>query len=169
MATDTEILKTKEEGIANTLGMSSPKNGVARRFMRRHCVLMDATEGTANANTVEGFMFTNADGNIGGAIRVHKVQIIPLAALTSNATDYANYQLTYDNGNGGSDTVITSKTTQPTANGGTGNWTALTVIDISPSAPVDVPASSLLHRSLLKTANGVNVVRHYLQIDFEDM
>jgi hypothetical protein len=90
--------------------------------------------------------------------KVTSVRFTPGAALTSDDTNYATLSLVYNNGAGGSDTVVATATTKTSGGGGTGNWTADTPVTIAiTAANAVVPAGSNLQFKIAKTGTGVVV------------
>ncbi len=93
-----------------------------------------------------------------GRFRVDAVRYVPHVALTSSNTDNATLELVYNNGNGGSDTVIATINTATTAGGGSGNWTADIGVALAITAANSVvPSGSQLQLNVAKSGAAVIV------------
>jgi hypothetical protein len=100
-----------------------------------------------------------ADYSTGVGIRVTGVAFVPSAALTANNTNYVSLKLVYNNGNGGSDTIVAMANSSNTgATLGTGDWVsdvaeALTIT----AANAVIPSGSQVQVKFEKVASGVVV------------
>ena len=88
------------------------------------------------------------------ATTVDTFEIIPGAALTAHASNYATIALKYDDGAGGSETTIA---TVDTTSGGSGTWAEGVAIPVTIATPVEVAAGSYLILAITKAASGVVV------------
>jgi len=89
-------------------------------------------------------------------VLVTAVTIMPLAALTSNDTNYATIVVDVADGASGSATTIASVTTKTAGSGGTGNWTAGTAITMTLTATV---ANLLIDGATARKWMGVNIAK----------
>jgi hypothetical protein len=98
------------------------------------------------------------DYSTGPRFRVDAVKYVPGASLTADNTNLATLELVYNNGNGGSDTVIATVNTAATAGGGTGNWTADIGVAVTVTAANSVvPAGSQIQLNIAKSGAAVIV------------
>jgi hypothetical protein len=98
------------------------------------------------------------DYSTGPRFRVDAVKYVPHASLTSDNTNLATLELVYNNGNGGSDTVIATINTATTAGGGSGNWTADIGVALAVTAAnAVVPAGSQVQLNVTKGGAAVIV------------
>lgn len=89
------------------------------------------------------------------AFTVTSAKLMPFAALTADASNYATVTVEYDDGAGGSDTAVATLVTDVAG----GSWVAGTAktMTLTSSAPVNIPAGSYVHFSIAKAGTGVAV------------
>jgi len=110
----------------------------------------DGAAGTATAETPVGMVAPTAGGD------VKSLYYVPNNALTANDTTYATITVNKRT-NGGAPVVIGSVTTQTTAGGGSGNWTAWVPVQIPIVAGSTVAALDVLTYAITKASTGVVV------------
>lgn len=100
-----------------------------------------------------------ADYSTGVGIRVTGVAFVPSAALTAHNTNYVSMQLVYNNGNGGSDTVVAmANSTIAGAALATNDWVANIAETLTiTAANAVIPSGSQVQFKFLKVSSGVNV------------
>lgn len=94
-----------------------------------------------------------------GGMVITKVSVLPSAALTANAGNYATISLEKNDGAGGTKTKVATANTTPSAStAGTGDWTAYSGVNIPvTSASAVVAAGSMLIFRIEKGGTGVDV------------
>jgi hypothetical protein len=135
-------------------GTSTAESLCKAAFASYKCVVARGLDAAAASNVA-----LTCDDSTGVGLRITGVKFIPGAALTSDNTSYVSVQLVYNNGNGGSDTIVaTANSTNTGATLGTGDWVAnvgeaLTITDANAS----IPSGSQVQVKFLKYGSGVNV------------
>ena len=87
-----------------------------------------------------------------------KIVFVPSAGLTASATAYATILVQKRPATGyGTPTTFATATTQTSASGGTGNWTAWTPVTIPLSAGAYMLANDVLTVTISQTGGGVAV------------
>lgn len=121
-------------------------------FASYKCVVSRGLDATAAANVT-----LTCDDSTGVGLFITGVKFIPGAALTSDNTSYVSMQLVYNNGNGGSDTIVaTANSTNTGATLGTGDWVAGVAEALTVSS-ASIPSGSQVQVKFLKYGSGVNV------------
>lgn len=100
-------------------------------------------------------MAVTVDDSTSQPIRLSQVTFVPNSALTANATNYKILSVVWNNGNGGSDTVLMRINTTPTANGGTGNMTAQRRYTLNTVSATDIPSGSMVQFKVSHAGTGV--------------
>ena len=136
------------EGTAATVALAKAA------FVGFKGVVSRGLDATAAANVT-----LTLDQSTGVGVRVTSVAFVPGASLTSDNTSYVSMRLVYNNGNGGSDTIVAqANSSNSGAALGTGNWTA----DIAEALTITaanavIPSGSQVQVRFLKFGSGVNV------------
>lgn len=90
-------------------------------------------------------------------VNIVSARVIPGGSLTADATNFTTVAVQFNNDGGGTATTLANATTKPTANGGTGNWSANQSIALTLASTVAVSANSQLQASLTHSGTGVAV------------
>lgn len=180
MATDRERLVQHLAGLSgsspNISDVTEGVKAMQRRVFKLRKLTVDPAAGDATTNGV-------GNGTFCEHVTVFRKSKLVAARLyattdtntTEHASNYATINVTKCNGAGGSNTVILSNTTKPTANGGIGNiakvslgtYTSLTSSIIANVAECD--AGSFLMIQIAKASSGVAVQPFVLELDFEEV
>jgi hypothetical protein len=94
---------------------------------------------------------------LGKSIKVLAAKIESDAGLTSNDTTYATITIKQGDGAGGARSSVCSVTTKTSGGGGTGNWTAFTVVDMGTITNATVPLSGIVTVTIAKASTGVQL------------
>ncbi len=114
----------------------------------------DVSDGGLTGNT-----HLTVDGSTGVGIRITSVKGAVQGGHVSDNTDYCSMQLVYNNGNGGSDTIVaTANTTNSGATAATDTITEDQPFDFTlTDANVNIPEGSHVQLKLLKLGSGTNI------------
>lgn len=113
-----------------------------------------AADGAAATATAEVPIGTVPEGSNVGALTV---EFVPAAALVADANNYATL-LVQKRTAGGAAVTVASITTKPTANGGSGNWTAWVPVTVTVDATkLPLADGDVLTFSIAKSGTGVVV------------
>lgn len=148
---------------ADAVGADAQAN--ADVMLRRRVYWLDKIAADAMASTTTAVLAELGEcGYVKDAFTVEQIFVQPLGSLTASDSVYATISLWYDNGAGGADTLIKAIETKLSASGGTGSWTAGTLIAVHPTQAVLIPAGSQLLTSIAKASTGtiVPISRYFL-------
>lgn len=144
-------------------------NGVTRQVLRWQKAAADTNATDVTANTTFGSVQQQA--------KVRNVWFTPSAALTANATNYKRLLVRHYWANGVVRGELANVATQPTANSGTGDWTAKSRLTLSTltsnngnavlGANCIVEAGGAIELQITNTASGVAIPAGTLELEYE--
>lgn len=144
-------------------------NGLSRQMLRWQKTAADTNATDPTANTVLGSVQQQA--------KVRNVWFTPAAALTANVSNFKRLVVRHYWANGTVRQELANAATTPTANGGTGDWTAKSRITLStltsnvgnavlgPNCVVE--AGGAIELQILNTASGVAIPAGTLELEYE--
>lgn len=144
-------------------------NGITRQVIRWQKTAVDTNAIDPLANTTFGSVEQQS--------RVRNVWYTPGAALTANVTNFKRIVVRHYWANGTVRGELANATTQPTANGGTGDWTAKSRVNLAnlvsnavnlvlgPNCIVE--SGGALEVQIMNAAAGVAVPAGTLELEYE--
>jgi hypothetical protein len=99
-------------------------------------------------------------------ITITDVFIEPAAALTASDTNYATVVVARRDATGGNVATVASESTQALGSGGTGNWTAFSVVSLGSLSNTSLAEGQKLTVEITKTGLGVSVPILIVQVEY---
>lgn len=155
----------------------SPDDPVGRRLvngMTRDVVRWQKTAADTNATDVTA---NTTFGSVPQQSKVRNVWFTPTSSITANATNYKRLLVRHYWANGTARGELANITTQPTANGGTGDFTAKARVTLASlgsntlqavlAANCIVESGGALELQITNTASGVAIPAGTLEVEYE--
>lgn len=140
----------KAKLLLRSTGPNAASRGAAASTVREYERTIE-WDGTLDATTARNYC---VDDTTAQPMRVTRVCFVPDGSLTASATNYRVMTVVFNNGNGGSDTILFRANTTPTANGGTGNLVASRRFAFTEVNAVDIPEGSMVQFKVSHAGTG---------------